>query len=174
MVINNRSGDLTTKGNIVSSSTIYSSSPGTGALIIAGGAGINGNLNIGGSLTTPTATMTSLKCLTFNNMCNITIRGYSNKTSGVASHSWTSSQGTTSTANNFSIILPTNCISMCSQYSYYTTNTYSFQGITPYYYSKASAISWVQNIDTTIGSFNAQPSTSTITGTDPFIIIMLF
>jgi len=57
---------------------------------------------------------------------------------------------------------------MCIQYSYYTTGTYALQRITPYYYLKSNATTWNQNIGTTIGSFNAQPTTTTITGTNPY------
>jgi len=174
-VINNRTGDLTTKGNISSSSTTASSSTSTGSLVVAGGTGISGNAYVGGnvnissstssssnttgalvvsggvgksnglnvnsksnfsnslscgSLSTASASITALTNLKFINMYNITVTGYSNNSSGTITHSWAPSQGTTLSANNFSFSLPTGCISMCSQYSYYTVGTYAFQGIT--------------------------------------------
>ena len=50
LVINNRTGDLTTKGNLSTASTTASSTTETGLLIVSRGTGIAGNCNVGGNV----------------------------------------------------------------------------------------------------------------------------
>ena len=83
-------------------------------------------LNCGTKITTPITFSPFL-----NNSKYVTVRGYSYKSSGVVNHYHKHSDDqTTLISSQFSIALPTDCISMCSQYSYYTTGTNSFQGVT--------------------------------------------
>ena len=137
---------------------------------------INVNTTISGSLVTTNAITSNTSISTpiifspiLNNSKYITIRGFSYKSSGttqytspgVVYNSFKSSfDQTTYTNSSFSFVVPDGCISICSQYSYYTTGTYNFQGITPYYYMQSSPTNFNQNIGTTIGSFNAQPTGS--------------
>ena len=102
-------------------------------------------------------------------MSNYTVRGYSYKFSGVVYHTWSASNGTSNITNNFSFSLPINCIAMQSQYCYYTSGTNNNKGITPYNYMQSTSTTWTQYIGATLGNGSVyQPSTTTISGTDPF------
>jgi hypothetical protein len=167
---------ISTTGNVNIASTTSSTSQTSGALTVAGGVGIVGTLNVLGDSNFTNnlscgsfSTAGNFYTQSFNNMSNYTVRGYSYKSGGVVYHTWSASNGTSNTNNNFSFVLPTNCIAMQSLYCYYTSGTNTYQGITPYYYMQSTSTMWNQNIGSTIGNASvAQPSTTTINGTGPF------
>ena len=133
------------------------------------GVTVNGNASITGSISATLdstfsgiLTLPSLYSPYLNGSKYVTIRGTSTKTSGSYTHSYTSSENNNSTTytaySGFTILIPTNCISMLSQYSYYTTGSVSYQGIQPFYYIKYNSTTWIENKGTVIGAAQYIPT----------------
>ena len=122
---------------------------------------------------TAATTTTDFYCTNFNDSRYVRIAGSVKNVSGTCTYSWKSSlsSGVISSDYYFQLAVPTECISIFCQYSFFKLGgpTGRSNGITPYYWSKCQPAipsvdhastdrTWAKNIGTTIGSYYHQPT----------------